>query len=333
MGTYRLNSVLFDELIVAGISASAPGKAILFGEHAVVYGQPAIAVPLPQLRSHAYITADPLGSADDIFFSAPDINLHQRYRNLPDGHPFRAIIDILKGHFGITHLPAMHIKITSSIPVASGLGSGTSVSVTMFKGISEFIGHPLSEHEISSYTFEIEKIYHGHPSGIDNTVIAYQKPIFFTREHPIELLSINFDFSMLLVDSGIRSHTADVVNDVRKNWLHSKEEFEEYFSAIGDITKKARTALSTGNLTELGALMVENHRLLKILDVSHEFIDRIVGTAVRAGAYGAKLSGAGRGGYVICLVDQNNLSKMKDKLSAAGFSKTIDCLISGATQG
>ncbi len=318
---------------MAGISASAPGKAILFGEHGVVYGQPAIAVPLPQLRSHVYITADPLGSADEILFSAPDIDLHQKYHELPEGHPFRAAVDILKDHFRITHLPAMRIKIASSIPVASGLGSGTSVTISMLKGISEFLGHPLLVEDISSYAFEIEKFYHGHPSGIDNTVIAYETPIFFTREHPIEYISIEHEFSLLLVDSGIKSHTSDVVNDVRSKWLESKEALEVIFSKIGEITINARTKLSNGDLTKLGTLMSENHQLLKKLDVSHELIDQIVDTAVGAGAHGAKLSGAGRGGYVICLVDQSNMSHVRKKLADIGASNIIECLIASTTQG
>lgn len=320
-------------MIMAGISASAPGKAILFGEHAVVYGQPAIAIPLLQLQSKVYITANPLGTPDEIWFSAPDIGLAQDYFQLPDGHAFKAVVDIIKGHFQVDSLPAMRIRVVSSIPVASGLGSGTSVTVSLLKAITTFLGHPLSEADVSRYTFEIEKIYHGHPSGIDNTVITYQKPIFYIRDLPVEQISIERGFSILLVDSGINSHTSDVVNDVRNRWQAATVEFESLFSAIGALTIQARQALATGDLPRLGSLMIDNHTLLAKLGVSHTNLDKIVDAAMTAGALGAKMSGAGRGGYAVVLSDQGHINQIRDTLSAIGFLKSFVCEIPANTIG
>ncbi|NIR66532.1 MAG: mevalonate kinase, partial [candidate division Zixibacteria bacterium] len=126
-------------------SASAPGKIILFGEHAVVYGQPGIAVPVTQVQAKAIVQADIDAPPGRIRIQAPEIGFDSNLDELSPLHPFRAAIDLLFKHFGIESSPAFRLQIKSTIPIAAGLGSGAAVTVAILRGISAFLGHPLAD--------------------------------------------------------------------------------------------------------------------------------------------------------------------------------------------
>jgi len=114
-------------------SASAPGKIILFGEHAVVYGRPALAVPVTQVHADVEITdADSAG----IWIQAPDINLHAELNTLSSDHPIAAVIHNLFFLSRVAPFPKLLINISSTIPVASGLGSGAAVTVALTRALS-----------------------------------------------------------------------------------------------------------------------------------------------------------------------------------------------------
>ena len=145
-------------------------------------------------------------------------------------------------------------------------------------------------------------IYHGKPSGIDNTVITYAKPVYFVKGKPIEILPIKRPFTLIIVDTGIRSPTGIVVGDVHQAWENNPEQFEKLFDAVGAIAVAARKAIKSGQVEALGSLMNENQALLLQIGVSSPELDALVEAALSAGASGAKLSGAGRGGSMIALV-------------------------------
>ena len=285
-------------------SASAPGKIILFGEHAVVYGEPAIAVPVFGIQAKTIVSANINGAPGDIQIEAPDISLSTTFTDLETGHPIRAaILAALGPDRDPAFMPACHIRVTSSIPAASGLGSGAAVSAAIIRGLSAFLGTRHTDEEISELTFTVEKIHHGTPSGIDNTVIAYQQPIYYQKGKPFQFLEIPVPFSILIADSGIPGHTKDAVQRVRENRKNSPETYEVIFESIGQITTAARELIVAGKPQDIGYLMNQNHQLLQKLGVSLPELDHLVEAARNAGASGAKLSGGGLGGNIIVLVD------------------------------
>jgi len=230
---------------------------------------------------------------------------------------------------GIRNLPACTIRITSTIPVAAGLGSGAAVSVALIRALSAFLGHPLSDEKVSSLAYEVEKIYHGTPSGIDNTVITYAKPVFFVRDHPIEIIQVRQPFTLVIGDTGVPSPTKITVSDVRKGWQSNPTYYEAIFEAIGQIVRAARQAIENGPVTALGSLMNENHDLLAKLGVSSPELERLIQAARLAGASGAKLSGGGRGGNMIALSHPGREAEIAQALRSAGAVRVITTEVRG----
>ena len=327
--------------------ASAPGKIILFGEHAVVYGQPALAVPVNQVHADAEVfDADRAG----IWVNAPDIRLHAEHSRLALDDALAATISMVCSALNIDFsrrvLPAeaisfskgetasqkntrrvmpngIEIKVTSTIPLASGLGSGAAVSVAIIRALSAHLGQPFTDEQVNEIAYEVEKIHHGTPSGIDNTVVTYGKPIFFIKEKPIELLRVAKPFTIIIGDTGIPAPTKESVGDVRKLWEQDKRKMEMLFGVAGSLAKTARQAIEGGHPERLGPLMNENQRILTEMGVSSPELDRLVEASLKAGASGAKLSGGGRGGNMIALSAQENEQKIAEALYAAGAKNVI----------
>jgi len=303
--------------------ATAPGKIILFGEHAVVYGRPAIAIPVMQVRAKATVTFDPRSAAGKVMLRAPDIGLETALSDLPADHPLAVVVWKAASAMNLSHIPACTIQVSSNIPIAGGMGSGAAVSVAILRAFSTSVGHPLSDEQVSSLAYEVEVIHHGTPSGIDNTVITYARPVYYEKGKTIEALNVKLPFSLVIGDTGIHSPTAGVVGDVRLAWEKAREPFEALFDAIGAIAASAREAIEAGLIDQLGQLINENHAKLQMMGVSSPELDSLVEIARSAGALGAKLSGAGRGGNMIALVTPENAEVVAGALTKAGAKRTI----------
>ncbi len=299
-------------------SATSPGKIILFGEHAVVYGEPAIATPVFSSQAKAIVTAHIKGKPGEIWIEAPDISLSAPIDQLKTNHPLRAVIQVVIGDKELNQVPSCNIQISSEIPPSSGLGSSAAISISLIRAFSAFLGTRLSDEKVSDFAFEVEKIHHGTPSGIDNTVISHQKPVYYRKGNPFEFLEIGEEFSVLIVYSGKPGNTKEAVEGVRERWQEEPDRYNQTFSRIGEITKAAKKIIETGNPDHLGALMNENHELLQELGVSSPGLDELVLAALEAGALGAKLSGGGLGGHIIALVksDAVNISEELEKKGA-----------------
>lgn len=321
-------------------TVSAPGKIILFGEHAVVYGQPAIAVPLSQVRARAVVTANipavQKGSErltsqstglSAVIVEAPDISLRTTLADLPAQHPLARAVLLVFEALGVSQPPSCIVRIRSTIPLASGLGSGAAVSVAVIRALSAFLGRPLPLEQVSALAFEVEKIHHGTPSGIDNSVVAFNKPVFFQRGRPVEILKQPVPFHVLVADSGIPSPTAAVVGDVRRAWQADPSDYDAQFTAIGDLSHQARLLIESGSPHSLGPLMFQNHALLSQLGVSSPQLDALVEAARDSGALGAKLSGGGRGGAMIALVQEQEASRVAAALQEAGAAHIIQTVV------
>ena len=144
-------------------TASAPGKIILFGEHAVVYGRPALAVPVTQVRATVDVwPAEYRG----VWIEAPNIRIKAELREIPTDHALAAALQILFSALGIDPYPNINIRITSTIPVASGLGSGAAVTVALTRALASHLRRAMKDEDVNAFVYEIEKIHHGTPSGI-----------------------------------------------------------------------------------------------------------------------------------------------------------------------
>lgn len=314
-------------------SASAPGKTILFGEHAVVYNHPAIAAPIKQVRAKVYITPNPLGKTGCLMISAPDIGLHGALDSLDKSNPIRSIIENVRAELNITHFPSAHIRIKSTIPIAAGLGSGAAISVALIRALATYLGHQIPEELVSALTFEVEKIHHGTPSGIDNTVITYAQPIYFCKysalpeKRNFELLVVGSPITLVIADSGITSPTAQAVAGVRQRWQATPHIYDEIFNSIHKIVDLARQAIELGNTRVLGPLMNQNQVQLQAIKVSNHQLDHLINAALGAGAEGAKLSGAGCGGNLIALASADTAPAISQALLDAGAVNTITTTI------
>jgi mevalonate kinase len=301
-------------------TSSAPGKIILFGEHAVVYGRPALAVPVTQVQAKATVSENSRGG---IMIEAPNINLSADLSSLAADHPLVAVISSVFSTLKISNPPACTVYLQSTIPVAAGLGSGAAVSVAIIRALSAFLGKPLPDDKVNSLAFEAEKLYHGTPSGIDNTVVTYAKPVYFVLRKPIKTFHVGAPFSIMIGGTGVSAPTKESVSSVRKLWLADKTHWEKVFTKIGDIVWNARQAIERGDIPELGKLMDANHALLQEMTVSCAELDDLVEAARNSGALGAKLSGGGRGGNMIALVEKENAPAVARALSSAGAKRTI----------
>ena len=309
-------------------TASAPGKIILFGEHAVVYGRPALAVPVMQIHVDVEVTD---ASRAGIWIHAPNIGLHAELSSLPANHPIAAAIRAFPHPIPS---PAgrgtpegqgegIEIHISSTIPVASGLGSGAAVTVALLRTLSSAFHRPLSDEQINSLAYKIEKLHHGTPSGIDNTVITYARPVYFVRGQPIETFTVGAPFTIVIADTGVSAPTKESVGDVRRLWEADRSKWEKVFDEIGEIVQTAKEKIETGEWRSLSPLMDANHALLQQMTVSSPELDRLVESARKAGASGAKLSGGGRGGNMIALVEADKAAQVSEALMSSGAKRTI----------
>ncbi len=303
--------------------ATAPGKTILFGEHAVVYDQPAIAVPVNEIQAKVKIFPIIGSQTGEIQFIAPQIQLDQNYNELDKHHPFRIAMEQVKNFLDISHYPACKIHLSSTIPISSGLGSSAAISVALIKGLCEFVGYQSPESILSELAYKVEIEFHGNPSGIDNTVIAYRKPVYFQKDKETEFISPGVNFTIIIADSGIKGNTKIAVTGVKERWLNNTHQFDEYFKKIGEIVSLAKIALENGEPEILGNLMNDNQELLRKIGVSHPSLENLIDIALNHGGFGAKLCGGGLGGNIIILTDVDNADTISELLLGNGASQTI----------
>lgn len=303
------------------ISASAPGKSILFGEHAVVYGYPAIAVPILDVNLSVIVQALPTDNRIQIV----NRNLDEDFfleRDAPNNSYARAL-EAIRRNLAVKRLPAMRLTMSSNIPVASGLGSSAAFAVALTRSVTRFLGFDLTIERLNAIAFEIEKFQHGTPSGIDNTVITYQKPIFFQKDKPVEFLAPGAPLTLLFANSGIPSLTKEVVFQLRRQREENPALVNAQFDEIASITHRAREMITLGNHSEIGHLMLENHHCLRELGLSLPELDHLVDMAVEAGAFGAKLCGSGKGGNVAALIPHGERQTITDRLMTEGAAACL----------
>lgn len=275
-----------------------------------MYGQPALAAPLNSLQATATVSASRPGSG--LLIRAPDIAVQASLADAA-AHALALTAQLTLEHLHCAE-PDAEIEIRSSIPIASGLGSGAAVSAALARALAGYLARPLDPGELSSLVYEVEKIHHGTPSGIDNTVICYNMPVYFIKDREPETFRAACAFGLVIADTGKPSPTREAVRGVRSRWEADRTTYERLFQHIGQIANQARAAIEHGDLDRLGALMNENHSALRAMGVSSPELEKLISRALSAGATGAKLSGGGQGGNMIALVDVNDRQKLKAAL-------------------
>jgi mevalonate kinase len=305
------------------VTAMAPGKVILFGEHAVVYGQPALAVPVSQVQARAVVAE----AAGGFWIEARNLGRRYRPEDAPPGDPLARGVALVHERAGLGRLPDAELCVSSTIPIASGMGSGAAVVTAAVRALAEFVGLQLSNDEVSALVFQTEKLLHGTPSGIDNTVVAFEQPVYFVKGQPPQPFRVARPFHLLIADTGHPSPTRVTVGDVRAAFEREPERYARLFAAAGDIAREARQLIESGEPERLGPLMSRNHALLQAMGVSSAELDRLVEAAGQAGALGAKLSGGGRGGNVLALVTPASAGGVEQALVAAGAVKVIQTTV------
>ncbi len=309
--------------------ASAPAKVILCGEHAVVYGCPAIALPLGNLRAYASVRDGPPGGP--MRFRAT--NLHREWDvGSSATEPLGELALATMRYLG-RDPTSLVITLSSDIPIASGMGSGAAIATALVRALTTHMGRALSPQEISALVYTSEQRYHGTPSGIDNTVVAYETPIYFQRSTPprpgtsplsssanIIPLPVPDDEPLNLVigDTGKHVPTHEPVNDLRRRYQESPQLYDIIFHYITALVKEAGDNIHCRYHEGLGALLDRNHYLLQELHLSSPELDTLVLAARKAGALGAKLSGAGWGGIMVALVRADGSDRVAKALLDAG---------------
>jgi mevalonate kinase len=308
---------------MTGSSATAPGKVILFGEHAVVYGQPALAVPVHDLQATASVRSAPAGSG--IVIQARDLGIQLSLAEAATNalaKTAQLVLDRLEAAE-----PDVQITVQSTIPIAGGLGSGAAVSAALARALADYLGQPLEDDTLSALVYEVEKLHHGTPSGIDNTVICHAKPVYFVRDRALEIFHVARPFHLLIADTGVTSPTRIAVGAVREAWTREPDRYNRLFGQIGEIAEAARRAIESGAVERLGPLMTENQARLREMDVSSPELERLIEAAMQAGAGGAKLSGGGRGGNMIALVAPEQAPHTGEALREAGATRVMHTVV------
>jgi len=306
--------------------AQAPGKVILAGEHAVVYGRPAIAVPVWEATATAEIRAGAVGAGCVI--RARDLGEEVHLSTAPGDNPLALVARLALSRAGVIGDPDWEIEVAGTLPIAGGLGSGAAVSAALVRAIFLHTGTEAPPELVSELTYAGEEVYHGTPSGIDNTVVAYGSPVWFVRGQAPEVFTAAAPFQLAIADSGVAGPTRTLVDLVRARRAADPARYEAWFDQIGGIVLDARHAIEAGRPSELGPLFDRNQALLEHIGVSTPLLDRLIAAARSAGAGGAKLSGAGGGGNIIALVDIHTADPVRAALLAAGATRVISTVVS-----
>src|SRR5437667_10484342 len=282
----------------------APGKIILAGEHFVVLGAPAVAMAI-NLYSEVQVTPKN-SSGVDVDADIPLRFLAGKNRNsgVPDPRqllrPLQLAAEATLKQVGAEDR-GLRMSVECEIPVAAGLGSSASTTVAIISAVARSRGIELSKKKIFELAFVPENFLHGKPSGVDQATCIYGGMILFNRPSSAKTVRVEKEPVILVCDTGIHHATRTLVGGVVKKSQKEKKDFRNYLVMVREISDGVAEALRDGDDEELGNLMYQNHELLRKIGVSHPKLDHLVGVAKRAGALGAKLTGAGGGGCVIVL--------------------------------
>ncbi|MFX0060785.1 MAG: mevalonate kinase [Candidatus Hermodarchaeota archaeon] len=297
------------------------GKTILFGEHFVVYGLPALASAIGSKTSA--IVEKKASSGYELFDNRPEVPGYKKKKFDEQKVSLKNVLNFM----GInTDKQGLKITFGGDLVCASGVGASAASCVSLARAINDEFNLGWDDVKINDAAYEGEKGYHGTPSGIDNTASTFGGLVYFIRNleggpNTIETIKLEKPFELVIASSGMTANTKDVVADVRKLKEKDPDWFEGIVKKYQEVVKEGLEALKKMDLEHIGQLMDKNHSLLQEITVSNDVLDKMVKIAKDTGALGAKLTGTGRGGNMISLTPGSELQdKVARALENAGYS-------------
>lgn len=296
------------------IVSHSPGKCIIFGEHAVVYGYTAVAASL-KAGSHCEIR---FTNKNHIIGHFPNYNTTIPWQHSEKSVPsefsqFFAVLHKIKQDFNV-EISNFEFKVISDLWVNAGLGSSASSSLAYLLGLMKLFEINLNVDQLNQLLFFMEKIVHGNPSGIDNSTVLYGGLIKF-KGQKVSPLSLKSFPPVLIINSQEIHNTKHAISIVREQCQKNPQEIQKIFSQMQSICQEGIIALQNGDLREIGRLMNENHKLLTNLHLSTTKIEDIVSLASKMGIYGTKITGAGLGGALISVANIEELKNFQKVLT------------------
>lgn len=269
------------------------GKVILVGEHGVVYGRPALAAGLGRgvRATAARAEADVLHARGGALRHGPSAEGEE-----PLARAFHAVLSA----YGPRPFPAA-VEFDVGIPAGAGLGCSAAIGVAVVGALDELYGTERAPEALGAYCLAWEKVFHGNPSGVDNTMAAVGGIAVYRKGEALAPVFPKAPLVLVVGFSGESSSTKAMVENVARHASRAPAEAEKIFDEMATLVGDAKVALEEGNLEHLGQVFDANHRLLSSLMVSTERIDVMCAAARGAGALGAKVTGSGGGGCMIAL--------------------------------
>jgi mevalonate kinase len=299
------------------VEATAPGKMILFGEHSVVYGKPAVVLAIDRRAkvfaekrsdTKVFIDADNLGFSGyfegDTYY--PVRGKAWRGRNLA---ALNVSAKKTMEYIGVEG--GVNLKVRSMIPIAVGLGSSAAICVTTVSAVERLFDAKLKNEEISNLAFEGETIIHGKPSGVDNNVSTFGGVMSYDKENGIMRHKLNHDIPFIIGNTKKKRSTKKMVENVAALKTRNPEKMDRIFDSMGMIANSGLDALMRAEKSKLGDLMNLNHGFLSAIGVSTMKLEILCHTSRNNGALGAKLTGAGGGGCMIALAEDPDIPNIE----------------------
>ena len=295
-------------------TGGAHAKAILLGEHAAVYGAPALAIPLHGLGVAAQAApAEGVHLESELYTGAAS---DAPARLWPVLTAVRAALDQQDAVAGAT------VRIRSSIPYERGLGSSAAVAAAVVRAIADLAQNTVDPDTLYTIVQEAERVAHGNPSGLDARAVTATAPIRF-QQGAVAPVEVGSTLVFTLADSGASGSTAQAVAQVRERRSADRAGVDAIIARIAELTEAAAGDLTRGDPAALGERMSQTHELLTGLGVSDARLDALVAAAAGAGSAGAKLTGGGQGGCIIALASSaEHAEELGHALRGAGAPRT-----------